>query len=146
MTANFDTTDLPVVSRQSLALAMQLLVDDGQGLIILRGANAADRARLEARFWDAFSGETQEGVATLVRLWSMVDVFQSRRMRQLLLDRGFGLIPAAIAEAARQRINLDWGFNPQRFLMALKSAPRTMRPVPAMAPVAEGIEAYALAA
>ena len=116
---SFDTTDLPIVRRAALALAMHLLIEDERGLVLINGASDADRDRLEARFWDCFDGDTTEGVATLVRLWSLVAVFQSRRLRQLFLERGFSMIPAAVNAAATGRLNLDWGFNPQRFLMAL---------------------------
>lgn len=142
MTAAFDTTDLPTVPREALALAMNLLVADGRGLVVTRGATEEDRTRLEARFWAEFQGDTAEGVATLLRLWSMIDVFQSRRLRALLLDRGFMLIQKAVTEAARQRINIEWGFNPQRFLMALAAAPVPMRP----APQVEAAPVYAMAA
>lgn len=142
MTAAFDTTDIPTVPRDALALAMRLLIDDGRGLILMRGASPEDRARLEKSFWAEFKGETAEGVATLLRLWSMIDVFQSRRLRALLLDRGFQLVHKALAEAAHQRINIAWGFNPQRFLMALAKAPVPVRP----APQVETASIYAMAA
>lgn len=116
---SFDTTDLPVVRRAAMALAIHLLIEDERGLVLINGATDADRDRLEARFWDSFDGDTTEGVATLVRLWSLIDVFQSRRLRQMFLERGFSMIPAAAKVAAASRLNLDWGFNPQRFLMAL---------------------------
>ncbi|MGD9785322.1 MAG: hypothetical protein AB7E80_06730 [Hyphomicrobiaceae bacterium] len=141
MTTAFDLTDLPQVPQSALALAMRLLVEDGKGLIVSRGASADDRAQLEASFWQAFDGETEVGVATLVRLWSMIDVFQSRRMHALLLDRGFALVKDAVAVAASMRLNIDWGFNPQRFLLALSAGqPVRSRPVQATA------EVYALAA
>lgn len=137
MTTNgFDTTDLPIVRRAALALAMHLLIEDERGLVLLNGADDADRARLETRFWDCFDGDTAEGVATLVRLWSLIDVFQSRRLRQMFLERGFAMIPAAVKVAATSRLNLDWGFNPQRFVTALSVRPATaavhrLQPAPA---------------
>lgn len=117
---SFDTTDLPQVRRAALALAMHLLIEDERGLVMLNGSTAADRKRLEAMFWECYDGDTREGVATLVRLWAMVDVFQTRRLKAILLGRGFKLIEQAVTVAASSRINLDWGFNPQRFLMGLR--------------------------
>ena len=138
---SFDTTDLPMVRRAALALAMHLLIEDERGLILLRGATAADRASLEAKFWDCFDGDTREGVATLVRLWSLIDVFQARRLQQLLMARGFRLVQSAIKVAASSRLNLQWGFNPQRFVTALAREEAEVvvlpRAVPAMVPVRE---------
>lgn len=119
MNTPFDPTDLPRVPADTLALAMRLLIEDGRALILMRGAAPEDRSRLEARFWTRFEGPTGEGVAALLRLWGLVEVFQARRMRSLLLDRGYALIADAVREAARQRLNLSWGFNPQRMLDAL---------------------------
>ena len=114
-----DTTDLPKAALETLALAMRLLIEDGRALILLRGASKADRVRLEERFWQRFEGSTRDGVVALLRLWSLVDVFQARRMRQLLLDRGYALIADAVRAAAEQRLSAAWGFNPQRMLTAL---------------------------
>ena len=138
---SFDTTDLPMVRRAALALAMHLLIEDERGLILLRGATAADRASLEAKFWDCFDGDTREGVATLVRLWSLIDVFQARRLQELLMARGFRLVQSAIKVAASSRLNLQWGFNPQRFVMALTREEAEVvvlpRSVPVMVPARE---------
>lgn len=121
MSPAFDPTDLPKVAPETLALAMRLLIEDGRALILLRGANKTDRERLEERFWQRFDGATGEGVVALVRLWSLVEVFQARRLRQLLLDRGYALIADAVRAAAEQRLSTNWGFNPQRMLAVLAS-------------------------
>lgn len=115
----FDFTDLPRTAPETLALAMRLLIEDGRALILLRGASQDDRKRLEQRFWGRYDGETSEGVAALIRLWSLVEVFQSRRIRALFLDRGYALIADAVRIASEQRLNITWGFNPQRMLIAL---------------------------
>lgn len=119
MSQQIDLSDLPQAHPQTLALAMRLLVEDGRALVLLSGAEADDRARIEARFWERFDGPTADGVVALLRLWSLVEVFQARRLRALLLDRGYALLADAAREAAVQRMNVDWGFNPQRMLMAL---------------------------
>lgn len=119
MTPDFDMTDLPKAQPKTLALAMRLLVEDGRALVLMRGATTDDRNRLEERFWKNFDGATQDGVVALVRLWSLVDVFKARRLQELLLERGYVLLADAARVAAEQRINMDWGFNPQRMLTAL---------------------------
>lgn len=143
---HFDTSDLPRVRRDALRLALHLLVEDGRGMLLMCGAGAAERERLEDLFWQRFGGETREGVATLVRLWSLVDVFQSRRLQAMLLDQGFAILEKAVTVAAEARLNIDWGFNPQRFVMALARKPEPVRPAQRLTrPVAVAIE-MALAA
>lgn len=143
---SFDTTDLPTVRRAALALAMHLLIEDERGLVLLNGATPAERKALEAKFWDCFDGDTAEGVATLVRLWSLVDVFQARRLREMLLSRGFGLVQAAIAVAARSRLNVQWGFNPQRFVMDLARGEAEIVQMPRAVAASGATPALAIAA
>jgi hypothetical protein len=121
MTFAFDLTDLPKAAPATLALAMRVLVAEGRALILLHGATPDDRARIEARFWQSFEGTTEDGVVALLRLWSLVDVFKARRLQSLLLDRGYALLADAARIAAESRINLSWGFNPQRMLSDLMS-------------------------
>ncbi len=121
MNPAIDLTDLPKAEPETLALAMRLLIEDGRALILLRGATREDRARLEERFWQRFGGSTAEGVVALLRLWGLVDVFRAARLRAILMDRGYAVFADAARVAAEQRINIDWGFNPQRVLMALAS-------------------------
>lgn len=129
MSPAIDLTDLPRAEPETLALAMRLLIEDGRALILLRGATPADRARLEERFWERFDGTTAEGVVALLRLWSLVEVFKAARLRAILLDRGYALLADAARVAAEQRVNVTWGFNPQRMLMALASRRPNLRVV-----------------
>lgn len=129
MSPAIDLTDLPKAEPETLALAMRLLIEDGRALILLRGATPEDRARLEERFWQRFEGTTADGVVALLRLWSLVDVFKAARLRAILMDRGYALLADAARVAAEQRINIDWGFNPQRMLMALASRRPNLRVV-----------------
>jgi len=64
----------------------------------------------------------QRTLAAFVRFRHLVGVFGARRLRQLLLDRGYAVMAPAIAIAATLRLNDDRGFNPQRFLLALNAA------------------------
>lgn len=119
MSPTIDLTDLPKATPESLALAMRLLIEDGRALILMRGASPEDRLRLEERFWERFDGTTAEGVVALLRLWCLVEVFKANRLQVLLLDRGYALLADAARAAAEQRVNVRWGFNPQRMVTAL---------------------------
>jgi hypothetical protein len=67
-------------------------------------------------------------VAALLRFWSLVTVFSSRRLRDLLHARGFALLAPAGAVAARMRMNAHWGFNPNKVMAALAHAHASRRP------------------
>lgn len=123
MTFRFDLTDLPTVRADELALPMRLLVDGGQALLLLcetRPAEA-DMKRLDEAFWRHFRGDTARGHAILLRFWCLIDVLATRRLRALLLETGFAFIAPAVEAASGMRVNANWGFNPQRFLWALRS-------------------------
>ena len=129
MAATLDLTDVAPVAPHDMALLMGLLIESGRALILTRGATPDDKKTIEALFWERFEGETAHGVATLLRFWSLVGVFSSRRLKAVLLARGFALLAPAGEVAARLRFNAHWGFNPQRFLNVLAEARATRRAV-----------------
>lgn len=114
-----DLTDVPCAAADDLALAIGVMIDAERALMLVRGVTRADRAEIEAAFWHEFNGETAAGVATLIRFWSLVEAFQSRRLRGLFMQRGYELLGPAIKAAASLRLNIDWGFNPQRLIWAI---------------------------
>lgn len=128
MTATLDLTDVAPVAPQHMAVLMGLLVESGRALILTRGATPEDKKVIEAMFWERFEGETVQGVAALLRFWSLVAVFSSRRLKDLLHLRGFALLAPAGAVAARMRMNAHWGFNPNKVLVALVQANASRRP------------------
>lgn len=127
MSAPLDLDDVAPVASRHMALMMSLLIESGRALILTREPTAEDRKAIEALFWQRFDGETAQGVATLLRFWSLVGVFSSRRLKAMLLARGFALLAPAGEIAARLRFNAQWGFNPQRFVMALTHASANRR-------------------
>lgn len=114
-----DFSDVPRAAADDLALAIRVMIEAERALMLVRGATRADRAEIEAAFWQEFEGDTAAGVATLIRFWSLVDAFQSRRLRGLFMQRGYELLGPAVKAAASLRLNLDWGFNPQRLIWAI---------------------------
>lgn len=128
-TPAFDLTDLPPVEPRHLMIAMQIAIEHGCGLSVLHGLDEATARSLEQAFWQRFSGETAEGVASLLRFRSLSGLFKSRRLEAMLLEQGFALLAPAVHLAAGMRLNVSWGFNPQRFLIAL--AAMTAQPTPA---------------
>ncbi|SDP50684.1 hypothetical protein SAMN04488061_3223 [Filomicrobium insigne] len=118
-TSNMDLSDVPRAASADLWLLIQIMVECEHGLLFLRGVTDVDRAKIEDRFWNDFEGGTERGVVALMRFWCLVDIFQSRRLRALLMARGYDIFYPAVVAAARLRLNLHWGFNPQRLIWAL---------------------------
>jgi hypothetical protein len=117
--AALDLTDVMPVGATDLGKALAALQEAGRFDVLARGATEEDREAVEDLFWQRHDGDTATGVATLIRFWSLVAVLQSRRLSNLCLGRGPGLLAASLAIAATARLNCNWGFSPQRFLAAL---------------------------
>ncbi len=122
MAMTWDLTDVPTVAAADLAAAMRSLIDNERGLVLLRGLAEEDLDAVQAELQRRFHGEPQRALATFVRFRHMVEVFSARRLKELMLDRGYGLLAPAIAIAASLRLNANRGFNPQAFLLSLQSA------------------------
>jgi hypothetical protein len=120
MAMTWDLTDVPAVDAGDLAAAMRALIDDERGLVLLRGLADEDLDTVQAELQRRFHGDPQRALAAFVRFRHMVEVFSARRLKEMLLDRGFTLMASAIAIAASLRLNANRGFNPQVFLMSLQ--------------------------
>ena len=118
MPAIIDTSDVPYVAPEALALPMRHLVESGRGLALLNGLCKDGLRDLDAAVWDELAPEHR--VAVLLRLRSLIRVFESRRLSNLFLHHGHALIAPAVYVAARSRLNTKWGFNPFKFERALK--------------------------
>ena len=117
---NWDLTDVPAIASADLAAAMQALIADGRGLVLLRGLEDADLDTVQAELKRRFHADPQTALAVFVRFRHLAEVFSARRLKELMIERGFALIGPAIAIAASLRLNANRGFNPQKFLLALQ--------------------------
>jgi hypothetical protein len=121
MSASFDRCDVPPVSPASLALPMQAMIAAGRGLVLLRGISDGELRNVEHAVWDKLESASSEKVAILLRFRAMVGVFAGSRLQQLFLRRGLALLGPAMQVAAEMRLNVQWGFNPMKFLRALEA-------------------------
>ncbi|MFA5956250.1 hypothetical protein [Hyphomicrobium sp.] len=119
MHSNLNLADVPAVEATEFGLVMQFLVENGQGLALLRGLNEDEIRVIEDRIWTEFQGSNQARLAVALRFRAVLDVFASRRLKALFLERGFRLLAAIAREAAVRPLNVRFGFNPQRLLLAL---------------------------
>jgi hypothetical protein len=122
MAMTWDLTDVPAVAPTDLAAAMRALIEGERGLVLLRGLADEDLSTVQAELQRRFHGEPQRALAVFVRFRHMVEVFSARRLKDMMLDRGYALMAPAIAIAASLRLNANRGFNPQLFLTSLREA------------------------
>ena len=97
------------------------MIAAGRGLVLLRGISDAELRELEHAVWDKLEGPSSQKVATLLRFRALVGVFAGSRLQQLFLRRGLALVGPAMQVAAEMRLNVQWGFNPVKFLRALEA-------------------------
>ena len=121
MSAILDRCDVPQVCAESLTLPMQAMIAAGRGLVLLRGISDPELRAVEHAVWDQLGGTSSDKVATLLRFRCLVGVFATSRLQQLFLRRGLALMGPAIEVAAELRLNVQWGFNPVKFLRALEA-------------------------
>lgn len=122
MTASLNLSDVPQVEASELDMPMRLLIETGQGLAFIKGLTEKEIREVEQQVWAAFEGTSEARLAVALRFRALIDVFGARRLKELFLNRGFKLIAAAIAEASTQRLNVRFGFNSQKLLLALEAA------------------------
>lgn len=127
MTVLLNLADVPKVSASELDMPMRMLIENGQGLALLKGLSEDEIRALEDGIWAEFEGSSEARTAVALRFRALLDVFGSRRLKGMLIEHGFKLITAAIKEASRQPLNTRFGFNAQKLVMALTAA--TAQPV-----------------
>lgn len=133
MTATFDPSNVPAVDTSDFEFVMQHLIARGQGLALLKGLSEDEIRALEDQIWAEFDGSSHARLAIALRFRALLQVFASRRLKSLFLERGYRLLAAVTREAAARPLNTRFGFNAQRLLLALDGATSTA-PVPAREP------------
>lgn len=119
MTTPIDLNDIPQVQGQDLIEVMQALIARQHGLILVNGLTADNQRALEDIVWSAFPTDPAKRLSVLMRMTAVIGVFQSRRLKSFFLAKGLAVSNFALQIAAKQRLNINWGFNSQSFLMAL---------------------------
>lgn len=117
-----DRTDVPTIETRDLALALRLMLAGGRILAKAQTFSEDEIRRVEQTFWQRVEKGTRAKTAVLLRLRGLISVFASRRLQSMLARYGSGLVPHALAIAATMRLNASWGFNPQKFTLALEEA------------------------
>lgn len=121
MAITWDLTDVPTVAAEDLAAPMRRLIAEGRGLVFLRGLTTEDARIVEDCLRQRLGKKPSRELAALMRFRALVDVFTCRRLGELMLERGHEVIAPSLQTAAEMRLNLKWGFNPQKFQRALSA-------------------------
>ncbi len=119
MPCSFDLADVPPVTITELTLPMRIAIAHGHGLALYKGLTEGEIRAIESDLWAQLSDQPDTRLAVALRFRALLDVFATRRLKQLFLMTGFKLIARAMAEAATQRINADFGFSAHKFVLAL---------------------------
>lgn len=120
MAQAIDTSDVPLVAPEVLALPIRHLIDTGRGLAMLKGMTDAELRNLDHAMWETLGDDPARRVAVLLRIRCLIRVFGARRLADVLLTTGYNAIMPAVYVAARMRLNAQWGFNPMKFERALQ--------------------------
>ncbi len=136
MAITWDLSDVPAVDADDLAAIMRVLIENGRGLVLLRGLEDEDLSMVQAEVQRRFHSDPQQALAVSVRFCLLVEVFAARRLKNMMRDHGHALMAPAIAIAASLRLNANRGFNPQRLVLSLQDT--LSANVVAMEPRTEG--------
>jgi hypothetical protein len=130
MKNDFNLADVPTVAASDISSILGLLVDSRRGLALLRGLTEQEIREIEDWIWQEFPAGGNARLAIALRFRAVLDVFGSRRLKALFLERGYRLFEALAVQAASRPLNARFGFNPQRLLLALDAMTDTSaRPV-----------------
>jgi hypothetical protein len=114
-----DINDIAVVSEIDLAIAMTAIVSGGHASVLFTGPTAAARAFLDRELQAIYEVDAVILSPVLVRFWALVDAMQHRRLQTLLLQHGHAILGQFTEAASSQRLNAQWGFNPQKLLVCV---------------------------
>ena len=114
-----DRTDVPCVGLHDLYVPFKHLIGAGRGLALFSGLAEHEIRAVEGHIWAHFATAPEKRLAVALRFRALLAVFAAKRLQQAFLEQGFKLIALAAAEGAQQRLNTQFGFKAQAFVLAL---------------------------
>ena len=115
-----DFTDVPLVAVRELAVALKILSDDLQALILAGPMSEDDLRRVEETFWQRCPRDRGRKVAVLVRFRSFLEACRAKSLQALIASYGQAAVLEALAVASTMRLNTRIGFNPQKIARAIQ--------------------------
>lgn len=136
----FDLADVPPVTTADLSVPMRIAIEHGHGLALYKGLTENQIRAIETDLWVQLSHAPETRLAVAIRFRALLEVFATRRLKQLFLKTGYKLIARALTEAATQRMNAELGFSAHKFVLALD------RSLPVTLPIAGELQEFRRAA
>lgn len=149
MMAAIDPKDVPIAHADDMHRVFEAIVGAGLGGVFLRAPRPGERSAIETAVANSPALTPRNRGIVLLRTLALIDAMQSRRLHGVTLKKGYAFLVAANRAAGTLRLNLDWGFPPQRLLWAANTQvamPRSRPTHPAMAPAKVDREAELVAA
>jgi len=117
-----DPSDVPTVAVRELVLALKMLSAGGRLAFPRRTLSEDDLRRVEQSFWQFSKRGATRKVAVLLRLRSLLEAMQSRRLAELVSSDNQATLIHVLGAAATMRLNAKWGFNPLKLARAVNDA------------------------
>lgn len=116
-----DPSDVPTVAVRELVLALKML-SSGALAIPQGGHSEDDFRRVEQAFWQFSKRANSRKAAVLLRLRSLIEAMQSRRLTGFVAGGDPSAVLHVLGAAATMRLNAKWGFNPLKLARAASAA------------------------
>jgi hypothetical protein len=117
-----DPSDVPTVAARELAIALKILSAGRAISFAERAFSEADLRRVEETYWELSKRSRTRKVAVLLRLRSLLEAGQSRRLAALLSTGSEVVLGHVLSAAATMRLNAKWGFNPHKIARSVSEA------------------------
>jgi hypothetical protein len=121
-TSVLDPSDVPTVAVRELVLALKMLSSGGSLAFPQRVLSEDDFRRVEQAFWQFSKRASTRKTAVLLRLRSLIEAVQSRRLVGIISSGNQAAVLHILSAAATMRLNAKWGFNPLKLARAASEA------------------------
>lgn len=120
MSTPWNPTDVAPVAAFELCAQIRLADADGTGLAASLSLTELDISRMECMFWRTYAGQASQGHAVFARLICLQPILAARRLSDLLEAHRDRTIETACAIASEMPLNMQWGFNRQKLINAIR--------------------------
>lgn len=130
MSTPWNPTDVAPVAALELCAQIRLAEADGRGLAASLSLSELDISRMECTFWRTYAGQASQGHAVFARFICLQPILAARRLSDLLEAQRDQTIETACAIASEMPLNMQWGFNRQKLINAIRLAMTEMALLP----------------
>ena len=120
MSTPWNPTDVAPVAALELCAQIRLADADGTGLAASLSLTELDISRMECMFWRTYVGQASQGHAVFARFICLQPILAARRLSDLLEAHRDRTIETACAIASEMPLNMQWGFNRQKLINAIR--------------------------